>query len=137
MNTPGRMRRSRSLSVVRVGQEDENAMEIGDFFTFEEEILPGGAGGSLSAADDSQMTDVSLITMQRTMEIGSAKFLNHLVANVNQASKSISFGEYLAPGTADRRVAAMGFYHVLDLTTKHRIRADQPNAYGPITLTVL
>ncbi|KIO15624.1 hypothetical protein M407DRAFT_247182 [Tulasnella calospora MUT 4182] len=50
---------------------------------------------------------------------------------------SIYFDEYLAPGTSDRRVAAMGFYHVLDLTTKHRIRADQPNAYGPITLTVL
>lgn len=38
---------------------------------------------------------------------------SHLVANADQASKSASFGEYLAPGTADRRVAAMGFYHVL------------------------
>lgn len=137
VNTPGRLRRSRSLSAVRVGQEDENAMEVGNSFTFEEEIPPDAAGGSLSAAGDSQMTDMSLITMQRTMDIGSARFLTHLVANADQASKSASFGEYLAPGTADRRVAAMGFYHVLDLMTKHHIRADQPSAYGPITLTVL
>ncbi|KAG8930454.1 hypothetical protein FRC01_002736 [Tulasnella sp. 417] len=134
VNTPGRMRRSRSLSIVRVGQEDENAMEVGDSFTFEEEIRPEDAGGT---AEDSQMTDMSLITMQRTMEIGSARFLTYLVANVDQASKSVSFGEYLAPAAVDRRVASMGFYHVLDLTTKHRIRADQPNAYGPITLTIL
>lgn len=38
---------------------------------------------------------------------------SHLVANVDQVSKSVSFSEYLAPGTVDRRVAAMGFYHVL------------------------
>lgn len=136
-NTPGRMRRSRSLSAVRVGREDENAVDADNSFTFDEEIVPNGAAASLAAADDSQMTDMSLITMERTMEIGSAKFLTHLVANVDQVSKSVSFSEYLAPGTVDRRVAAMGFYHVLDLTTKHRIRADQPNAYGPITLTIL
>ncbi|KAG8937340.1 hypothetical protein FRC00_006893 [Tulasnella sp. 408] len=96
VNTPGRMRRSRSLSAVRVGQEDENAMEVDNSFTFEEEVLPDAAGScktlmdmspskkaypnvsALSAAGDSQMTDMSLITMQRTMDIGSARFLTYV-----------------------------------------------------------
>ncbi|KAG9006386.1 hypothetical protein FRB90_009953 [Tulasnella sp. 427] len=110
MNTPGEMRRTRSLSVVQVGREDGNAIDAEGSFTFEEEAATNGARDT---QDDSQMTDMSLITMQRTMEVGSAKFLTHLVTAVDPATKAISFDKYLTPGVIDRRVAAMGFYHVL------------------------
>lgn len=77
------------------------------------------------------MSDMSLFTLERTMETQSFQFLQcvygrlffthfvtyrcsrHVKTLVDPQTKSIAFDQLLDPKTISRRVAATGFYHVL------------------------
>ncbi|KAG8856313.1 hypothetical protein FRB96_006464 [Tulasnella sp. 330] len=105
--------------------------------------LGGAQEYPIALEDDSQRTDMSLITLERTLEKESLSVLQYLRRHVDPMSKKTSFREFLSPQglqSPDRRVAATGFYYILAgiaLSTKGHIRVRQGEAYQEIHLQIL
>ncbi|GJE86137.1 Rad21/Rec8 family protein [Phanerochaete sordida] len=85
-------------------------------------------------ADDSQMTDASVLTLERN----SFNFLEYARQQLNaapSATSSLKFSD-VVPTESTRHVAAAAFYHCLVLSTKDLLKVEQDESYSNIEITI-
>ncbi|KAG8990879.1 hypothetical protein FRB94_013022 [Tulasnella sp. JGI-2019a] len=125
---------SSAQSDVQLGPRGGGSQDGG----FVDEDFPLGENQDPAALeDDSQRTDMGLLTLERTLESESLLFLQHLRLQVNPMSRKTTFKKYLnphGPVQLSRRIAATAFYHVLALSTKGHVRVQQDEAYEDIRI---
>ncbi|KAG8895690.1 hypothetical protein FRB99_000386 [Tulasnella sp. 403] len=99
----------RASSAFPEGMDANSVFNIGNEDMPAPSPIPEPTGGD----DDTQRTDMSLLTLERTLEAQSFQFLTHLNANVDPVARFTAFNALLDPKSISRTVAATGFYHVL------------------------
>ncbi|KAJ3551713.1 hypothetical protein NM688_g4549 [Phlebia brevispora] len=90
--------------------------------------------GEHAAADESQRSDASVLTLEKN----SFNFLEYAKMQLQafpSATSSIQFDDIVPKDASTRHVAAAAFYHCLVLATKDLLGVKQDSPYGNIAIT--